>query len=62
MGWDDITEICDALADAHPELDPRDLTAAEITAAVTSLPGFEGDPHGANAGHFEAIRAGVWWG
>lgn len=62
MQWNDVDEICAALAKREPPVDPRDMTEAEIAALVTSLPEFEGDTEAFNAGHIEAVRAGVWWG
>jgi hypothetical protein len=38
------------------------MSEEEVVALVIQLPGFTGGPHGYDAGHIEAIRAGVWWG
>ena len=62
MRWDDVEEICGALMQRKPPVDPRGLSEAEIVALVRALAGFEGDGSAYHAGHIEAIRAGLWWG
>jgi len=62
MRWDDVEEICEALAEVEPPVDPRGMTEQEIVDLVIDLPFFEGEPDAYNAGHIEAVRAGVWWG
>jgi FeS assembly protein IscX len=62
MRWDDVEEICETLAKVEPPVDPRGMTEEEIVELVITLPSFEGDVQGFNAGHIEAVRAGVWWG
>ncbi len=62
MQWDDVEEICGALAQTQPRADFRGMSELEIMEVVTQLPGFTGDPDAFTAGHIEAIRAGTWWG
>ncbi|MEW6470796.1 MAG: Fe-S cluster assembly protein IscX [Actinomycetota bacterium] len=62
MRWNDVEEICEALAKFEPPVDTRAMTEQEIVELVITLPDFEGDAEEFNAGHIEAVRSGVWWG
>ncbi|WP_345250499.1 Fe-S cluster assembly protein IscX [Pigmentiphaga soli] len=57
MEWTDIHEIAAALADAHPDVDPRQLRFIELHRWVLELPGFVGDPKRAGEKVLEAIQA-----
>ena len=44
MKWTDSLEIAIALADAHPDVDPRRVRFADLRDWVLALPGFDDDP------------------
>lgn len=56
MKWTDTYEIAEALADAHPDTDPRNLRFVELRAWVLALPGFSDDPARSGEKILEAIQ------
>jgi len=57
MKWVDTYEIAAALADAHPDVDPRAVRFTELRAWVLALPGFDDDPARSGEKILEAIQA-----
>jgi len=57
MKWVDTYEIAAALADAHPDADPRAVRFTELRAWVLALPGFDDDPARSGEKILEAIQA-----
>ena len=62
MRWDDLDEICEALAEIERPFDLRGMTTEEIVDLVTALPSFSDERTNFHAGHIEAIRGHMWWG
>jgi FeS assembly protein IscX len=56
MKWTDSLEIAIALADAHPDVDPRKLRFTELREWVLALPGFDDDPRHSGEKILEAIQ------
>ncbi len=56
MKWTDSLDIALALADAHPEVDPRNARFTELRAWVLALPGFDDDPKHCGEKILEAIQ------
>lgn len=56
FNWDDAEEIGIQLADKYPDKDPLGARFTDLHKWVTELPGFDGDPAGANEGKLEAIQ------
>ena len=56
MKWTDSRDIAIALADAHPDVDPRRLRFTELRAWVLELPGFDDDPKHSGEKILEAIQ------
>lgn len=40
MKWTDVNEIAIGLADAHPEIDPKQVNFVDLMRWVVALPGF----------------------
>ena len=57
MKWTDTQEIAIALADAHPELDPRTIRFTDLHKWVCGLDGFDDDPKRSGEKVLEAIQA-----
>jgi FeS assembly protein IscX len=57
MKWVDIHDIAAALADAHPDVDPRTVRFTDLRAWVLALPGFDDDPARSGEKILEAIQA-----
>jgi len=57
MKWTDSQEIAIALADAHPDLDPRRINFVDLRDKVLALPGFSDDPKHCGEKILEAIQA-----
>ncbi len=57
MKWTDVTEIAIALAETHPDVDPRTVRFTDLHAWVMALPGFDDDPKRAGEKVLEAIQA-----
>ena len=56
MKWTDTQEIAIALADAHPELDPRTIRFTDLHKWVCELDGFDDDPKRSGEKILEAIQ------
>ena len=56
MKWIDSQEIAIALADAHPDLDPRRINFVDLRDKVLALPGFSDDPKHCGEKILEAIQ------
>jgi FeS assembly protein IscX len=56
MRWTDVSEIAIALADAHPEVDPRRVRFTDLHGWVCALPGFADDPARSGEKILEAIQ------
>ena len=57
MKWTDTQEIAIALADAHPERDPKNINFVDLYKLVQALPGFDDDPKRCGEKILEAIQA-----
>jgi len=57
--WTDVGEIAIALAEAHPDVDPRTVRFTDLHNWVLALPGFEDDPKRGGEKVLEAIQ-GAW--
>jgi len=55
--WVDSQEIAIALADAHPDVDPRRVSFVDLRDMVVALPGFSDDPKRSGEKILEAIQA-----
>ncbi len=56
MKWIDTSEIAMALADAHPEQDPKSVNFVDLYKLVMALPGFDDDPKRCGEKILEAIQ------
>jgi len=56
MRWTDVSEIAIALADTHPDADPRLVRFTDLHAWVCALPGFADDPARSGEKILEAIQ------
>ena len=56
MKWTDTYELAQALADAHPDVDPRTVRFTDLHAWVCALPGFSDDPKRSGEKIREAIE------
>ena len=43
MKWTDVQQIAEALADQHPEIDPRTIRFVDLHNHVVALEGFDDD-------------------
>ncbi len=59
MKWTDSREIAIALADEHPEVDPRYVRFTDLHKWVCALDGFDDDPDRSGEKILEAIQA-MW--
>ncbi len=57
MKWTDIYDIAQALAQAHPDEDPRLIRFTDLHLWVLALPGFDDDPKRSGEKILEAIQA-----
>ena len=57
MKWTDSQDIAIALADAHPDVDPRRVNFVDLRDLVVALPGFDDDPKRSGEKILEAIQA-----
>jgi FeS assembly protein IscX len=57
MKWTDTLEIAIALADAHPEVDPKAIRFTDLHRWVCALDGFSDDPKRSGEKILEAIQA-----
>ena len=56
LKWTDSREIAIALADAHPDVDPRTLRFTDLHAWIVALPDFADDPQRSGERILEAIQ------
>ncbi len=56
MKWTDSREIAIALADNHPDVDPRTIRFTDLHRWVCALPGFADHPERSNEKILEAIQ------
>ncbi len=56
MNWTDTLDVAIALAEAHPETDPRTILFTDLHNMVLALPGFTGDPKRTGERILEAIQ------
>jgi FeS assembly protein IscX len=56
MRWTDVSDIAIALADAHPDVDPRQVRFTDLHAWVCALPAFADDPARSGEKILEAIQ------
>ena len=56
MKWTDTQEIAVALADAHPQVDPKTVRFTDLYEWVKALPGFDDDPKRCGEKILEAIQ------
>ena len=56
MKWTDSQAIALALADAHPDVDPRRVNFVDLRDAVLALPGFDDDAKHCGEKILEAIQ------
>ncbi len=56
MTWDDVDDIAEALAQAHPDVDPLALRFTDLHRWVCALPGFADDPKASTEGKLERIQ------
>ncbi len=59
MKWTDTQEIAIALADVHPDVDPKQVRFTDLYTWVMALPGFDDDPKRCGEKILEAIQ-GAW--
>jgi FeS assembly protein IscX len=57
MRWTDVSEIAVALAETHPDIDPRTVRFVDLHNWVVSLPGFDDDHKRGGEKVLEAIQA-----
>jgi len=56
LTWDDSEDIAEALAEAHPDVDPLGVRFTDLHSWVCELPGFEDDPKASTEGKLERIQ------
>lgn len=56
MRWTDTYEIVDALIEAHPDVDPKQVRFTELQAWVLALPEFDDVPERCGERILEAIQ------
>ncbi len=56
MKWTDSLEIAIALAERHPDVDPKTLRFTDLRQWVLALPGFDDDPKHSGEKILEAIQ------
>ena len=59
MKWTDTQDIAVELAEAHPEVDPKQVRFTDLYTWVMALPGFDDDPKRCGEKILEAIQ-GAW--
>ena len=59
MKWTDTQEIAVELAEAHPDVDPKQVRFTDLYHWVMALPGFDDDPKRCGEKILEAIQ-GAW--
>lgn len=61
MKWTDSLEIAIALAEQHPDIDPKSVRFTDLHNWVLELPGFNDDPRHSGEKVLEAIQM-AWMG
>jgi len=61
MKWTDSVEIAIALAERHPEVDPKTVRFTDLRQWVLELPEFDDDPKHSGEKILEAIQM-AWMG
>jgi len=56
MRWTDTYEIVEALLEAHPDVDPRQIRFTDLRDWVMALPGFDDLPERCGERILEAIQ------
>jgi len=56
MKWTDSRELAIALAQAHPDVDPKQALFTDLRRWVLELPGFDDDPKHCGEKILEAIQ------
>ncbi len=56
LKWTDTLEIAIALAERHPDVDPRFVNFVDLRAWVLALPEFQDDPNRSGEKILEAIQ------
>ena len=56
MKWTDSLEIAIALAERHPDVDPKTVRFTDLRQWVLGLPGFDDDPKHSGEKILEAIQ------
>ena len=56
MKWTDTQDIAIALAEAHPDVDPKQVRFTDLYIWVMALPGFDDDPKRCGEKILEAIQ------
>ena len=56
MKWTESLEIALALAEAHPDVDPRRVNFVDLRGMVVARPGFSDDPKRSGEKILEAIQ------
>ncbi|AOK29301.1 Fe-S assembly protein IscX [Burkholderia singularis] len=59
MKWTDSREIAIALAERHPDVDPKTVRFTELREWVLALDGFDDDPNRSGEKILEAIQ--TYW-
>ena len=54
--WDDVEDIAERLAEAHPDIDPLAVRFTELHRWVCELEGFADDPKASTEGKLERIQ------
>jgi FeS assembly protein IscX len=57
MKWTDVQDIAIALADTHPDVDPKTVNFVALHNYVVDLPDFNDDHHRGGEKVLEAIQA-----
>lgn len=56
MKWTDSREIALALAELHPDVDPREVRFTDLRQWILALPGFDDDPKHCGEKILEAVQ------
>ena len=56
MKWTDTLDIAIALAEKHPDIDPKTIRFTDLHARVMTLDGFDDDPNRSGEKILEAIQ------
>ena len=56
LRWDDAEDVAEALAAAHPDVNPLGVRFTDLHAWVCALPGFADDSRASSEGKLEQIQ------